>query len=541
MQNEQPGHRLTAAALLFLSALISGAAHSATIVVDTLDDVVAADGQCSLREAVQASNQDTDFSDCTGMGNYGADRIQFDVTGTIALSDQIVITDNITVTGDGDIVLDGQNATRIIVVDADSIAVALSGLELRDGFEPGLGGCVYAFGRSISLAVARSTFRNCVAAGGPSNPSGFGYGGAIAIGEAPTASSQPNVVEIASTAFIDNVAQSTSPDEQARGGAIYAGSDPVRIFIFNSRFRSNFADASPGEAALGGALYGVDIPELRIDRTEFSDNFTYAADAQSVAAGGAVYIESLAGTGSIVNTTISGNFSVQEGSAGEARAGALFANLGGPTDSLEFVNATIVRNRSLFVPGATAIGGGLELTLNGDARITNTILANNTVEPFNPALDPTPPVPSDCLITGSMTSIGHNIIETNCGIAPSTGDQIGVDPLLEDLADNGGGVQGMLSHLPSQSSPAIDRGNPGPVQPSADPAACPDEDQRGVTRPFDAGGGPFCDIGAVETERQSIRPVFSIPTLSSWGLLLLAGLMIAVVMSNSGGFGRSAR
>ncbi|MCZ6768321.1 MAG: hypothetical protein O7D93_03645, partial [Acidobacteria bacterium] len=62
------------------------------------------------------------------------------------------------------------------------------------------------------------------------------------------------------------------------------------------------------------------------------------------------------------------------------------------------------------------------------------------------------------------------------------------DPLLDPLADNGGPT---FTHALLPDSPAIDAG---------DNAACPDTDQRGLSRPIDGNedGDAICDIGAYE-------------------------------------------
>lgn len=65
---------------------------------------------------------------------------------------------------------------------------------------------------------------------------------------------------------------------------------------------------------------------------------------------------------------------------------------------------------------------------------------------------------------------------------------IDVDPLLLDLADNGGCTQ---SHALEDGNPAIDAGSPD---------ICPPTDQRVYPRLFDGNGDgiPRCDIGAYE-------------------------------------------
>ncbi len=59
-------------------------------------------------------------------------------------------------------------------------------------------------------------------------------------------------------------------------------------------------------------------------------------------------------------------------------------------------------------------------------------------------------VPSDC--SGSLISLGYNLIDdTSCGM-PAGSDIIGQSPQLGALANNGGPT---LTQLPADSSPAV--------------------------------------------------------------------------------------
>ena len=91
----------------------------------------------------------------------------------------------------------------------------------------------------------------------------------------------------------------------------------------------------------------------------------------------------------------------------------------------------------------------------------------------------------------TLTSQGHNLIETSfCSITgDTTGNVVGVDPLLGPLAANGGPTE---THEPLPGSPVLDAGDP--AAPGSGGTACEATDQRGVARPQ----GPRCDIGAVE-------------------------------------------
>ena len=84
-----PQSFVLALALLLSLAMPSGTAHAATITVNTATDVVANDGQCSLREAITAANTDT-ASGATGgecAAGSGDDTITLPLgTYTLAIS-----------------------------------------------------------------------------------------------------------------------------------------------------------------------------------------------------------------------------------------------------------------------------------------------------------------------------------------------------------------------------------------------------------------------------------------------------------------------
>ena len=115
-----------------------------------------------------------------------------------------------------------------------------------------------------------------------------------------------------------------------------------------------------------------------------------------------------------------------------------------------------------------------------------------------------------------MISLGYNLIEDGspCPISGETAtDILATDPLLMDLADNGGDT---MTHLPQAGSPLIDAGNPagcfdvelvslGGVAEISDQVI--PFDQRGFYRTVDGNddAAAHCDIGAVEA--QSTAPV----------------------------------
>ena len=160
----------------------------------------------------------------------------------------------------------------------------------------------------------------------------------------------------------------------------------------------------------------------------------------------------------IVNSTIANNFS--DGSFG----GGGVSNEG--TGIVTIINSTITGNRI-----ARDDGGGISAEAGSTTTLINTIVAGNEKGDCRSAEDSASPV-----------SLGHNLdSDGSCGLS-GPGDLSGVDPLLGELADNGGPT---LTHALLAGSPAIDAG---------DEAACPVADQRGAPRPSGAG----CDIGAYE-------------------------------------------
>jgi hypothetical protein len=163
------------------------------------------------------------------------------------------------------------------------------------------------------------------------------------------------------------------------------------------------------------------------------------------------------GAMTITNTTVSQNWSSSGGVGG-------IANRGG---ALTITNATIVSNTEAI--NGFKIGIGIHNDESGGSvAISNAILA------YHPE--------GNC--DGAITSSGHNLEDSNwCGLS-AAGDLTNTIPLLDNLAYYGGPtlLYGLL-----KSSPAIDSG---------DNSACPQTDQRGVSRPQGAG----CDIGAYELQ-----------------------------------------
>jgi CSLREA domain-containing protein len=219
-----------------------------------------------------------------------------------------------------------------------------------------------------------------------------------------------------------------------------------------------------GRATSGGGISNVG-GDLTVENSTISGNSAPDGGGDSGAIQNFESLSEGTATLTVLNSTISGN---------SARlGGGIFdwsESAGPPGNVISITNSTISGNTS----GDRGGGGGLHVTGDAAASLTNTIVAGNTSlgAPLNCGAD----------TGGSIKSSGDNIESgTNCGLT-APGDLQSTDPLLGPLADNGGGTD---THAIANLSPARD---------TANGAACPATDQRSVGRPQ----GPGCDIGAFE-------------------------------------------
>jgi CSLREA domain-containing protein len=164
---------------LALTRWLPTAAHADTIIhVDTTDDELKSDGDCSLREAIRAANSDTAVDAC--LAGSGADTIilpagiyTLTIGGIVeyeAATGDLNITDDLTLIGAGasTTIVDGGALDRVFHIDRFGVGVTveMSGMTIRNGQAPGGGGGVWNGGLLTIVNCAVTDNRASDEAGG---------------------------------------------------------------------------------------------------------------------------------------------------------------------------------------------------------------------------------------------------------------------------------------------------------------------------------------------------------------------------------------
>jgi CSLREA domain-containing protein len=461
---------LLAAALLLLSV----PARGTTLVVNTTADELNGDGDCSLREAVQAANTNAAVDACPA-GSPGADTIVTQASGpgvTIVLTlGELVLTEAVTLDGGPapGVGVRAGGAGRLFRVAGGVGPVTIRGFRLSGG-RAVRGGAVLVEG-GADVAFERVSFIGNTATGaGPADGGGALYnaGGTVTVADAlfrvnrATEASGGALYNDDGDVTVSDAAFRSNASRRA-GGAVEAAGGTTTLAVVT--FVGNDARASPGH---GGALHVVRAGTVNVDRCTVAGNVAAGqGGGMWNASSGVLLIEhstvarnrageggGIYNGGGIVNltySTLSGNEAV--------RGGGLVAAAGWA----ELRNSTVAENT------ATAEAGGLHTG-------TGTIIANNSVVGDNAA--PTGP---DC--TGAVVLNVYNVFEdpSDCEVTVSgLGNIGGEEPRLGALAFNGGPTP---THAPQVGSPVIDIGG-----------FCGPTDQTGAPAP----AGNACDAGSVE-------------------------------------------
>ncbi|MGH7288144.1 MAG: choice-of-anchor Q domain-containing protein, partial [Myxococcota bacterium] len=454
--------------------------------VTTFDDELNSDGDCSLREAIQAANSDAAVDACPA--GSGADAILLRAGSyLLGSAGQLVITSDLAIrgTGNGRTVIDAAHHGRVFHVAAGT--VELSRLTLQNGraaFDAGIlnHGAVTLFRSTVrsntavisnggisnygTMAIVDSFVVDNTATrefdGGIFNAAGatliidrstvsgntatLNNGGIVNLGAMEIADSTVSgnnadqsvggIANLATMVIVDSSVSDNTATREFNGGIFNEAG--ATLTVVDSSVSGNIANLSNGGVAnLGAMVIAESSVTNNVARSEFNGGVFNDAGA----------------TLTLVNSTVSGN-------TAEIRNGGIFS-----FGALEVVNSTVSDNSAGQNGGI--VGGA------GSVTLKSSIVARNAG--------------GDC--RGAITSAGHNLDSDNTCNLTAAGDLPAVDPMLGPLADNGGPTE---THSLLPGSPAID---------AIAVADCTDldgdpvvTDQRGVARPQGAG----CDIGAFE-------------------------------------------
>jgi hypothetical protein len=380
IRNEKPQARKAARPRLSLDYL-EDRLTPATLIVTTLQDVVANDAQLSLREALQAANTNTSV-DGSGAGDADGDIIIFNIAGNngaggvIDLTSSLTISDDVTIIGNDtsgvantQITLDGPTGDRVLLINADggvgsSTDVTLRNLKIQGGDLAGGNGGGIFIDINESVTLDSVTLQNNSALSG----------GAI--------TNKQSTLTILNSTITGNTA--TAGVAGQGGGAIF--NEQGTLTISNSTIDSNQITAS----ADGGAILNLQ-GTVTINGGSISNN---NADVNLVVdgrAGGA--IENNAGTitlngvtvnnnrvnvnGGAIHTTGAGSVTIIGGTLNNNYAGAQGGALwNSATGSLTAVNVTLDNNTAAGA-AATDGGGALFNVSGGTVTLVNATFTNN--------------------------------------------------------------------------------------------------------------------------------------------------------------------
>lgn len=452
-------NQITLPAMWFITCLVCSTTQAATITVNSNNDVAlpSNNGDCTLREAIKAAEDDTAVDACSE--GAGADTIIFDSSVTSILLEagdlsrsSNPITKSLTIKGNGvdNLTIDGDDQYRFLYFNSS--------------------GANQVFTISDLTVTQMSTSQ----------------GAGISI-------QSNDEVNISNLNFDSNTAS-------RMGGAIFIASTQQAlsktVTISNSSFTNNRAQGAVGRLG-GGAIRSSVNTNLNIINSSFLRNI-------SEAQGGAILIDNVVGTTSgsshinITQSTFSGNETDSTG------GGIYFHARETAPGTINISHSTFTLNEAGF------LGGGIALaTISLTSTLSNTVIANNSA-----------PSSEDLYrsISATTNSNGSNFIGDNdsvetefpAGSPNVNNDYVGttadaLNPELNALTDNGGATK---THLPLKSSVLIDAGT------------CPNAttDQRGFgnnksqKRVIDnegivnGVGSDGCDIGAVEVGAELLEP-----------------------------------
>ncbi len=471
-----------------------------TTFIDEFDDTTTG---CSLREAIEAANTDTEFGGCPA--GYGADYISLPA-GTYHLtrprsgtantgnsSGDLNLQTDIALEGIGLAIIDagGEAGIHDRVLQITGETISLTNLTIRGGRLPdNIPGFVGFYGGGISNNSSSLTLDNVAVEDNHAGDGNSGGSGGGIVSWESSLSIQNSI--ITNNQSGNGINGGEGGAQGGSGGGIFSSGGTLSIqnsTIANNTAGSGEADKSNGFGGRGGGIY-YSGPEAAITASTISGNMAGSSSGSDGGSGGGIYNS---GTMILTNSTVSGNTS------GSSTYSSGVAGYGGgiyTTTMLVIRHGTITNNHT-GDGSYMVIGGGIYNEVAGSLHMGSSILAGNTDSMMDHP---------DCYSLSTITSEGYNLIgNTNgCHLGDSGINSI-LDPAgysLPSLGYFGGLTQ---THPLQSGNLAIDWISYGVV-------GCDDSsptDQRGYTRPVDGNldGTTACDIGAYERQMLSFLPL----------------------------------
>lgn len=256
--------------LLLWSTLPAQAQSGTTITANTAEDESNSDGDCSLREAVEAADANVAVGGCRAGSASGEDRIAFKVgkEATIKLDPQlgqINVTDTGGLSIDGgkkDVTVSGGDQTRVFEVSSGA-ELTIQDLTVADGSTSDEGGGISNFG---TLEVSNSTFSQNSA---DSSSAGIGNRGTLTVTNSTFSNNNTSgfggSIGNRGTSTVTNSTFSKNSAD-AGGGIVNCGS--CALEVTNSTFSRNSAAEDPN----GGGI--LNFGTLEVTNSTFSENST---------------------------------------------------------------------------------------------------------------------------------------------------------------------------------------------------------------------------------------------------------------------------
>ena len=350
-------------------AFAAAEALPATIVVTTLNDDYDSVAPCSLREAIQSSNDDADFGGCTHtggalggttiisvpVGTYTLTRDGIDddanLSADLDIDGSVTLDGNIGAGNAGDVVIKGKAGYSGRIMHVISGTVTIKDMTLRDGHLPG-----GRFGGGLRANAGTTTILTDVVVG--VNSADRGGGGILNEG----------AMTLNGSAVTNN--QALLATDFGGGGILNAGSGTLTLNdsrVLNNVVKGNNGGSGGGK---GGGIFNEGL-SLTLDNSEVDGNLADEADLVPIlyTSGGGIYST---GNLTITQSTISNNTSRGNDGAG-----------GGVACGGEVVidRSLVTANHSQASPDLAAdgtTGGGVECS--GQIIISNSVISNNDTD-----------------------------------------------------------------------------------------------------------------------------------------------------------------